>query len=200
MLRARAISALCRFAFADVLMGASYTPEELGAEVNEEGEVVGANDAEAVEGEVVDEYTAFEEPPRTAEHERILDKMADEMRSIQPDKRPDKRKAWDYAFESIPNARKALERLQKLAEKYPAEDPLLVHDDEPEPPAEENGKATPDQVARLTELADEIYEDKDFARDGHEWLQREKGKPFSEMSRAEADAQIAALEAERVEA
>jgi hypothetical protein len=40
MLRARAISALCRFAFADVLMGASYTPEELGAEVDEEGQVV----------------------------------------------------------------------------------------------------------------------------------------------------------------
>lgn len=43
MLLARAISALCRFLFADVLMGASYTPEELGAdevgyEVNGDGE------------------------------------------------------------------------------------------------------------------------------------------------------------------
>lgn len=44
MLRARAISALCRFVFADVLMGASYTPEELGAEVDEEGRVVEAED------------------------------------------------------------------------------------------------------------------------------------------------------------
>lgn len=34
MLRARAISALCRMAFADVLMGASYTPEELDADVD----------------------------------------------------------------------------------------------------------------------------------------------------------------------
>lgn len=40
MLRARAISALCRIAFADVLAGYAYTPEEMGAVTDEGGEVI----------------------------------------------------------------------------------------------------------------------------------------------------------------
>lgn len=40
MLRARAISIMARALFADSIMGCSYTPEELGAEVNEGGEVL----------------------------------------------------------------------------------------------------------------------------------------------------------------
>ena len=51
MLRARAISALCRFAFADVLMGHSYTPEEMGADVvtNEDGAVIEATATDSVD-------------------------------------------------------------------------------------------------------------------------------------------------------
>lgn len=37
---ARAVSQLCRQLFADVTLGLSYTPEELGAEVSEDGEVI----------------------------------------------------------------------------------------------------------------------------------------------------------------
>ena len=37
---ARAVSQLCRMLFADVTLGLSYTPEELGADVNGDGEVV----------------------------------------------------------------------------------------------------------------------------------------------------------------
>lgn len=40
---ARALSQLCRMLFPDVLLGAAYTPEELGAEVNEDGEVIEAS-------------------------------------------------------------------------------------------------------------------------------------------------------------
>jgi hypothetical protein len=40
MLRARTISAMARAVFPDALAGASYTPEELGAEVTQEGEVI----------------------------------------------------------------------------------------------------------------------------------------------------------------
>jgi hypothetical protein len=40
MLRARAISIAARALFADAIMGCSYTPEELGAEVDDEGEVI----------------------------------------------------------------------------------------------------------------------------------------------------------------
>ena len=42
MLRARAISAFMRVFAPDVLNGASYTPEEMGAEIDEDGEVVDA--------------------------------------------------------------------------------------------------------------------------------------------------------------
>ena len=37
---ARAVSQLCRMLFADVTLGLSYTPEELGADVDAEGEVI----------------------------------------------------------------------------------------------------------------------------------------------------------------
>lgn len=40
MLRARAIAIMARALFPDAIMGCSYTPEELGADVNEEGEVI----------------------------------------------------------------------------------------------------------------------------------------------------------------
>lgn len=38
---ARALSQLCRMLFSDVLLGAAYTPEELGGEVDADGNVVG---------------------------------------------------------------------------------------------------------------------------------------------------------------
>ncbi len=40
MFRARAISAMARALFADAIAGCSYVPEELGANVNEDGEVI----------------------------------------------------------------------------------------------------------------------------------------------------------------
>lgn len=66
MLRARAISAFCRMFAPDVLMGASYTPEELGADVDESGEVITveaspAKRRAALEPEVVEEPP--EQPP-----------------------------------------------------------------------------------------------------------------------------------------
>lgn len=46
MLRARTIAILARAVFPDAIMGCSYTPEELGAEIDEEGRVVDVpNDA-----------------------------------------------------------------------------------------------------------------------------------------------------------
>lgn len=50
MLRARAITALCRVVFADVMMGYTYSPEELGAAVDEDGNVVQADAYVRTEG------------------------------------------------------------------------------------------------------------------------------------------------------
>lgn len=56
MLKARATSEVCRDAAEDVLMGAHYTPEELDAVVNEDGEVVEVAPT-SVRDEPADEWT-----------------------------------------------------------------------------------------------------------------------------------------------
>src|SRR5690606_31794716 len=69
MLRARAISAFCRMFAPDVLMGVSYTPEELGADVDGEGNVLTveapavAQPAVVEAEEVVDATAAPSAPP-----------------------------------------------------------------------------------------------------------------------------------------
>ena len=63
MLRARAISAMARALFADAIAGASYTAEELGAEVNDDGEIVETKEIKKqvkkkevpIEAEIVDD-------------------------------------------------------------------------------------------------------------------------------------------------
>lgn len=47
MLRSRAVTEVCRQAASDALMGVTYAPEELGAEVDEDGTVIGAEPAAA---------------------------------------------------------------------------------------------------------------------------------------------------------
>lgn len=75
MLRARAISALCRYAFADVLMGASYTPEELGAEVDEEGQVLEAEEPAKPGGAAPGEAPEY----ATAAQVTLLSALADDL-------------------------------------------------------------------------------------------------------------------------
>ena len=58
MLTWRAVSKLCRVLFPDVVLGAGYVPEELGAEVTEQGEVI---DAEIVD----DDYMPMNEAKHT---------------------------------------------------------------------------------------------------------------------------------------
>lgn len=49
MLKARAITALCRHAFADVLMGYTYSPDEMGAITDEDGNVVSVPEPSDIE-------------------------------------------------------------------------------------------------------------------------------------------------------
>lgn len=72
LLKARAITALCGTMFADVLSGVIYTPEELGAVVDDEGQVVEAPDREPA-AEPVKEAEVVEEEPDEEEHEEVAE-------------------------------------------------------------------------------------------------------------------------------
>lgn len=72
MLRARAISAFCRMFAPDVLMGASYTPEELGAEVDGEGEVLDVTYSEPQEEPAAVVMESDPTPAPVAPQERTL--------------------------------------------------------------------------------------------------------------------------------
>ena len=63
MLRSRCVSELARSLFPDCLAGVSYTPEELGAEVNESGEVIDLPQEAVVTSKVV----ATPEAPKQVE-------------------------------------------------------------------------------------------------------------------------------------
>lgn len=67
MLRSRCVSEMARAVFPDAIMGVSYTPEELGAEVTEEGEVLkdvtSEPETKKVKPEVVAEFAAPEKKP-----------------------------------------------------------------------------------------------------------------------------------------
>ncbi len=53
MLTWRAVSKLCRVLFPDVVLGAGYVPEELGAEVTHTGEVIGIEPEEEISEDVI---------------------------------------------------------------------------------------------------------------------------------------------------
>lgn len=118
MLRARAISALCRFAFADVLMGASYTPEELGVEVNEEGQIVDTDYSPepVVEGEV----QGVEGSDDGEEHAAAIEEVRRMLMRFPEPERPEEAGALHYAGRDLQSAHKALRRLQKLWEEREA--------------------------------------------------------------------------------
>jgi hypothetical protein len=168
MLRARAISSLCRFAFADVISGCSYTPEELGAEVDEEGRAIEA-DPVVVEGET-----------EADEHARLLDEVDALLRRLPEDGRVDARLARSYAEAKIGNARKAVTRLREILEERGIRSGEAgAHEEDP------NASINRDQHNHLVRLADELYGDKDRNLDGCEWYEREIGKPFSKLTAEE---------------
>ncbi len=116
MLRARAISALCRFAFADVLMGASYTPEELGAEVDEEGQIL---DAEPVQdGRDEEQVVEAEGETFDSEHDEILGEIVHLYGELPADVRPENwEEVFAYAGESWEKAVAVKKRLSRKLEE-----------------------------------------------------------------------------------
>jgi hypothetical protein len=164
MLRARAISSLCRFAFADVISGCSYTPEELGAEVDEEGRVIEA-DPVVVEGET-----------EADEHAGLLGEVDALLRRLPEDSEVDVQLARSYAEARIGNARKAVTRLREVLEERGIQSGEAGAHEDP------NASIDRDQYDYLVRLADELYGDMEGNLDGHEWYERETGKPFSKLT------------------
>ena len=164
MLRARAISSLCRFAFADVISGCSYTPEELGAEVDEEGRVI---DAEPV---VVEDET------ETDEHAKLLDEVDGLLRQLPEDSEFDMQLIRSYAEAKLGNARQAVTRLREIVKERG------IQGGEADARKDSNASINRDQYDYLVRLADELYGDMDGDLDGHEWYEREIGKPFSKLT------------------
>ena len=209
MLRARATSALCRYMFPDTLMGASYVPEELGAEVDEEGRVVEVEHyAEVVSGaEAQGEVEG--ETGRAPEHQRLLGEIAAALERVPERERPAEDEALGLAALSERKARAVLARLEskldevatrRRSEEVEAETagwaeqagiPPEAFDADPE-----TGYANAEQVDYLTELADELYADRSRVLDGHEWLQRELGHPLGALSKEEAKELIDRLKRE----
>lgn len=107
MLRARAISALCRFAFADVLAGASYVPEEMGAEVNGDGEVV----------EMSSSGAPAPSEARSPGHTALLEKVETVWVAIPEAERPDYEGVMDYAEKGEVSAGRALERVTRIRDE-----------------------------------------------------------------------------------
>jgi hypothetical protein len=63
MLHARCISEMCRSLFPDAIAGVSYCPEELGATVNENGEVIDVSSTETKLDNAPAKVTVVETPP-----------------------------------------------------------------------------------------------------------------------------------------
>ncbi len=164
MLRARAISSLCRFAFADVISGCSYTPEELGADVDEEGRVIEASPV------VVEDETEADE------HARLLDEVDALLRRLPEGSGVDGQLARSYAEAKIGNARKAVTRLREILEESGIQRGEVGAHEHP------RASVSRDQYDYLVQLADELYGDMDGNLDGHEWYEREIGKPFSKLT------------------
>lgn len=119
MLRARAKAELGRSMFEDALAGLVYTVEELGAEVDEEGQIVEAGSAEPMRDEAEDEvvYKVEGETLRRVdpEHARLITEIERIYWRIPERNRPEEGDVFPYAEAKIGNARKALKSLEEKA-------------------------------------------------------------------------------------
>ena len=199
---ARATSMLCRALFADAIGGVGHTPEELGAAVGEDGEVLSVPDrgkAPEREEEPVEDAEVVEQRGPSPEHQEVLDELARVERRIPLEHRPDSTQLWNYASAKIGNARAALDKLHGVLDEI--EETTGAEEHAPEPPEEsEDEEAVPDfgdmrgaaqnapqkarksQVDLIRTLAEQKHGD-----DGVSVVEISIGGPLAELSHAEAD-------------
>ena len=142
---ARATSMLCRALFADAIGGVGHTPEELGAEVDEEGEVLSVPDrGEATQRaeEPVEEAEVVED--QGGEELELAMRRIDEKLAEWPvgQPKPDVERVKAWALESAENARKAVARVERL--RKDAEDAAAQEEAADAPSADEEEEAVPD--------------------------------------------------------
>lgn len=213
LLRSRAISRLCRTSFPDAIAGMSYTPEELGAEVNEDGEVVGSPQPQVEdhgEPEVEDAEVVEEGPGDDGRHHSVL-RDIDALIAVFPDGYfAEPEKIPQYArqdYEQAVASRKRLERLLGELEQNeaasdgtdePGEEIDLDEDDITEVESVADGgtetskaPARKSQVDLLKTLAVELR-----GEDGVAKLEERIGRPLEQLTRAEANTWIERLSPE----
>lgn len=90
MCRSRAITEMARTMFPDSIMGCSYTPEELGAEMNDEGETTTIKDVSSntPEGEFIEAESNPVDASQEASQETIIE---DEPKDVNTKKEPEKK-------------------------------------------------------------------------------------------------------------
>lgn len=113
LLRARAISELCRTMFADTLSGVSYVPEELGAAVNEDGEVT---ERPAPVRPLPSSPASFPSDDGEMDLDDYLKEIVRVHVQIEDHSRPPIERVMDYASQSKGNARRSLAKLRKELE------------------------------------------------------------------------------------
>ena len=196
---ARATSMLCRALFADAIGGVGHTPEELGAEVDDEGEVLSVPDRGGA-------MQRQEEPVEDAEvvddgekHSEVLVEVEELLKAVSDATVPNKAQVRDYARESYDKARATRQRLRRKLEEEQADE----EGNQPEPPVDaEEEEAVPDfddmrgaakdaaprQKARKSQtdlirtLAEEFHGEEGVGR-----IEERIGKTLADLTRTEAD-------------
>lgn len=125
LLRSRAISRLCRTMFADAIAGMSYTPEELGAEVNEDGEVVDVTTETQPqsqdEHEAAVEVDTSVEDAEDAEHNEVIEEVEELLAQFSDDDLAEQDSIRQYAAESWEKAAVVRKRLRRLLDERDSE-------------------------------------------------------------------------------
>lgn len=184
MLRARAISALCRFQFADVLAGVSYVPEELGASVDEDGQVLDVTHEPETSSDPAPQGEAQAVEVQGDDHRACMEDITKMLADAPVSLEIDAEATLQYASRSYEHAVATERRLRAKIEEARSD-----FGDSQEPPSTDAGAEqraagdlpiTRKQLNYLEALVADVVED------GVKRFEEMVGKSMSELTRDEA--------------